>query len=131
MVRFASPVVLAASAGLMIAVAPGAAADVTNLSIDPGASWGPSSRYGTTCSYTLTARTNTAGKVSFYDFTQAATFSPGHYVDTVDGVATVRWTPTQPGTHAIMAYQTSAGGPVLTVQVGNGINTGSACLVLP
>ncbi|RDI67906.1 hypothetical protein DFR76_102307 [Nocardia pseudobrasiliensis] len=131
MIRVSAPILLAAAAGLLIALAPAAAADVTSLTADPGLSWGPSSRYGTSCSYQLTAATNTGAKVSFYDFTEAATFAPSNYVDSVNGVATVRWTPTRPGAHRIVAYQTSAGGPEITLQVGTGINAGSACLVLP
>ncbi|MDH6679014.1 hypothetical protein M2284_003230 [Rhodococcus sp. LBL1] len=41
------------------------------------------------------------------------------------------WTPTAPGEHAIMAYQTSAGGPVETVTVNPGVPIGPACIVAP
>jgi fermentation-respiration switch protein FrsA (DUF1100 family) len=41
------------------------------------------------------------------------------------------WTPTAPGEHTLMAYQTSAGGPVETVTVTPGTPIGPVCLVAP
>ncbi|MBB5917361.1 hypothetical protein BJY24_006273 [Nocardia transvalensis] len=125
------------AAGFLTALtAPAARAVVTDLQVSPGTpafSWGPQSQYGTSCTYTLTA-TVTIGDdrgVSFYDWTEAASFAPANYVSPANGTATVGWTPTRPGWHHISAYQGSEGGPAVDVLVGNGINTGSACLVLP
>ena len=41
------------------------------------------------------------------------------------------WTPTAPGVHSLMAYETSAGGPVATVTVNPAISVGPICLVAP
>lgn len=126
----ATAAVLAATA-LAVATAPDASADVTTLHAVPGMSWGPSSQYGTNCTYTLTATINAWMPVSFYDFTEAATFSPSNYIQPTAGSVSVQWTPTRPGWHHITAYQTSAGGPSIDLLVGTGVNTGSACVVLP
>lgn len=110
---------------------PSAAADVVNVEATPGLSWGPSTRFGTNCGYTLTATVTTAEPVTFYDFDPASTFSPSNYIYPTNGVATVTWTPKQPGGHRILVHQVSGIGPTMDIEVGIGINAGSACLVLP
>lgn len=122
------------AAALVLTAAPDAAAAVTGLQAFPGTpavSWGPQSQYGTGCTYTLTATVTGYGPVSFADWTGAATFYPSNYIHPGGGKATVSWTPNQPGWHRISAYQTSAGGPAIDLLVGTGVNTGSACVVLP
>ncbi len=126
-----SSVALLGVAASVLVTAPDAAARVTGLHASPGLSWGPTQQYGTNCTYTLTATVDDAAPVSFYDFDPSTVFSPSNYIQPVDGVATVQWTPTNPGWHRIVAYQTSEGGPAINLEVGTGINTGSACLVLP
>ncbi|MFC8525911.1 hypothetical protein [Nocardia sp. NPDC057227] len=118
-----------AAAALPVGLAPSAAAEVFTLRAEPGASWGPVTPFGTSCTYTLVAAVSTDMPVSFYDFEDSSTFVPGNLVTPVNGVATVRWTPVVPGTHRIMAYQTSAGGPTVDIQVGTGVDTGSGCAV--
>ncbi|RDI60500.1 hypothetical protein [Nocardia pseudobrasiliensis] len=75
--------------------------------------------------------------VVLYDTTGAAVLYPSGTIDpvfdihTLQGTATVSWTPTRPGMHRIYTAQPPYAGPVIDVLVGNGINTGSACIVLP
>ncbi|MEU7141621.1 hypothetical protein ABZ942_19360 [Nocardia sp. NPDC046473] len=119
---------------MSVTTAPSAAARVTSLAAAPGMSWGPATPYGTNCTYTLTATVTNPNPVAFYDFGPESTFAPDRYSHPTAGTTTVRWTPTQPGRHRIMAYQTFTGGPAmdtaaLDIQVGTGINTGSACIV--
>ncbi len=47
----------------------------------------------------------------------------------VDGASF--WTPTSPGEHSLMAYQTSAGGPIETVTVNPGVLLGPGCISHP
>jgi hypothetical protein len=114
------------------ALAPSVAADVVDVTVMPGISL-PTSDFGAGCSYLVVAKTadspgtpSDAG-VSFIDYNQAAAFFPTDIIwDAVDPYfvnpvifdhAFTLWTPTAPGEHAIMAYQTSAGGPVEIVKV--------------
>ncbi|WP_458687862.1 hypothetical protein [Nocardia tengchongensis] len=75
--------------------------------------------------------------VLFRDTTGAATFFPGTTVSpdfdahTLKGQATVSWTPTGAGWHHLIAEQYSNGSTAIDVLVGNGTNTGSACIILP
>lgn len=116
---------------------PTAAADVTRIDANPGLSytWTPDGgfeqRFGTNCIYGLTADVDNPAPVSFYDFQTASTVLPGHLAGVIDGRATVAWIPHAAGDHRITAYQTSAGGPDITVHVGTGIPLGPACFVLP
>ncbi|MCJ0895046.1 hypothetical protein [Rhodococcus sp. ARC_M5] len=41
------------------------------------------------------------------------------------------WTPTAPGEHSLMAYETSAGGPIRTVTVNPATPLGPGCIVAP
>lgn len=127
------------AAVLTVSAAPDAAARVTGLTVGPGSpgmSFG-ASQYGTNCTYTLTAAVDDYHPVVFTDSTGAGTFFPSSRIDprfdvhTLKGEAVVSWTPTQPGWHHIYADQPPYAGPALNLLVGNGVNTGSACLVLP
>ncbi|APA97737.1 hypothetical protein NS506_03687 [Nocardia seriolae] len=124
-----------------ITAAPGhATGTVTDLSLTasaPGWSVGVTSRFGTNCTYTLTADVSDYHDVAFRDTTSTAIFSPGATIKprfdihTLTGQATVSWTPTQPGWHHLYVEQYPNGYAAADVLVGTGINTGSACLVLP
>ncbi|WP_254699096.1 hypothetical protein [Rhodococcus sp. SGAir0479] len=81
---------------------------VVDVSVLPGLSTGPAGVYGAGCTYVVVPRT----PVMF-----------GH--------AVTLWTPTAPGEHSIMAYQTSAGGPEETVTVDAATPLGPLCLVAP
>jgi hypothetical protein len=115
----------AGAAALVLAAGPASAA-ATSLSVNPGPM---SSGIGTSCTYEVTAVVNgpITEPVYFYDldgsWSTNATASGGK--------ATVRWTPTTPGQHVLRAYQFGPYGSADTiVQVGNGVNLGSACVVL-
>lgn len=124
-----------------LTAAPGhAAGTVTGLTVtagSPGWSVGVTSQYGTNCTYTLTAAVSDYHPVAFRDSTGAATFypsaslSPDFDVHTLKGQATVSWTPSGAGWHHLVAEQYPNGSTAIDVLVGNGINTGSACIVLP
>ncbi|MDV7347686.1 hypothetical protein [Rhodococcus oxybenzonivorans] len=115
--------------------APTALADVTDVTVLPGLSNGPAS-YGSGCTYLVVARTSTPieRSVSIVDYNRASTFFPQELIwDTIDpyynspvilGHAFSLWTSTAPGEHTLMAYQTSAGGPVETVTVTPGTPIG-------
>lgn len=79
--------------------------------------------------------------VSIVDLNRASTMFPQELIwDTVNpyftlpvvlGHAVTLWTPTTPGEHSLMAYQTSAGGPVTTVDVNPATPIGPGCVVAP
>ncbi|MVU77603.1 hypothetical protein GPX89_10170 [Nocardia sp. ET3-3] len=124
-----------------LTAAPGhATGTVTDLSLTagtPGWSFGATTRVGTNCTYTLTADVSDYHDVTFRDTTGASVFSPSTTIQptfdvhTLTGQATVSWTPTQPGSHHLYIEQYPNGSAAADVLVGTGINTGSACLVLP
>ncbi|WP_241962403.1 hypothetical protein [Rhodococcus opacus] len=121
--------------------APLASADVTDVTVLPGLSTNSNTSYGSGCTYLVVARTTTPAErsVSIVDYNRASTFFPQELIwDTIDpyynspvvlGHAFSLWTPTAPGEHTLMAYQTSAGGPVETVTVTPGTPIGPVCIV--
>ncbi|WP_430335305.1 hypothetical protein [Rhodococcus sp. ACT016] len=123
--------------------APSASADVVDVTVVPGLSAGPTTPYGVGCTYLVVARTTnlTESGVSIGDFNRASTMFPQELIwHTVDpyyvtpvvlGHAFALWTPTAAGEHSLMAYQTSAGGPIETVTVNPGVPIGPACIVAP
>jgi hypothetical protein len=125
--RASGPVaLLAATAAALIATAPSAAAEITDLTISTGLGNG----YGTGCTYELKATTDAdAHRIIFLD--NGNQRGAGFGTPVVSGnTITQSWTPSQTGEHVITAqkivgdYETAT----ITVQVGNGINLGSACL---
>ena len=124
--RIARTSVIAAAlcAGAAICSATSASADVVDVTILPGLSSGPTTPYGAGCTYLVVARTAALNEpnVSIVDMNRASTMFPQELIwDTVNpyftlpvvlGHAVTLWTPTAPGEHSLMAYQTSAGGPV-------------------
>lgn len=142
---------LAVVAGLLVpatlAAAPMAAADVVDVSILPGLGTGPAGVYGAGCTYLVVARTEASAwipkeqGVSIVDRNRASTFFPQEFAwdyvspywvnPVIFGHAVTLWTPTAPGEHSIMAYQTSAGGPEETVTVNPATPLGPVCLVAP
>lgn len=120
---------LAAAVSAAVLAAPPASATVTGITIAPGLSGG-AHPYGTTCSYTVTATVDDGSqRVYFFEEGQG----PTGFADAMPsgGVATVSWTPSRPGVHYIYALQPNATTQIrLPVDVGNGINLGSACVAL-
>lgn len=127
--------------------APAATADVTDVTILPGLSVGSTTPYGAGCTYLVVAKTADSEwtpseqGVSIVDYNRASRFFPQHFAwDHIspywqnpvifDHVFSL-WTPTAPGEHAIMAYQTSAGGPVEKVAVNPALPLGPLCFVAP
>lgn len=139
------PVALFAAAAVW--GAPSAAADVVDVTILPGLSGGPTTAYGAGCTYLVVARTADSEwtpsekGVSIVDYNHASTFFPQNFAwdfispywvnPVVFDHAFTLWTPTAPGEHSVMAYQTSAGGPVETVTVNPATPIGPACIVAP
>lgn len=142
---------VAVAAGLLVpmavAAAPTAAADVVDVSVLPGLSTGPAGVYGAGCTYVVVAKTEGSAwipeeqGVSIVDRNRASTFFPQEFAwdhispywvnPVMFGHAVTLWTPTAPGEHSIMAYQTSAGGPEETVRVDPATPLGPLCLVAP
>ena len=141
------PAVMALSAAAFAWIAPAASADVADVTIVPGLSGGPTTPFGTGCTYLVIARTADAphspseSGVGIVDLNQASTLFPQELIwDYIDPYYTSPvifdhafslWTPHLPGEHAVMAFQTSAGGPVETVMVKSGTPIGPGCLVAP
>lgn len=139
------------SVGLVGAAAvcavPSAAADVVDVTVLPGLGTGPADVYGAGCTYVVVARTENSGwtsrqqGVSIVDYNRASVFFPQEFAwdfispywvnPVILGHAVTLWTPTAPGEHAIMAYQTSAGGPVEKVTVNPALPLGPLCFVAP
>ncbi|WAC57514.1 hypothetical protein [Gordonia sp. SL306] len=113
----------AAGAATLILAAP-ASAQATSVSVTPG----PGGRIGTTCTYDVTAPVTGPNTVRFKD---NGVLIGGGPIAVSGGVATVKWTPTTPGQHTITAQQGTGNGPTrsTSVQVGQGMNFGSICLV--
>ncbi|MFE4499821.1 hypothetical protein ACFRFQ_08140 [Rhodococcus sp. NPDC056743] len=123
--------------------APTASAEVVDVTVIPGLGGGPTTPYGAGCTYLVVARTSDMSErgVSIVDFNRASTFFPQELIwDTINpyyvspvifGHAVTLWTPTAPGEHSLMAYQTSAGGPIETVTVNPGVPLGPGCIVAP
>ncbi|PBC35508.1 hypothetical protein CJ179_46360 [Rhodococcus sp. ACS1] len=117
---------LGATATILVLAAPSASANVTSVNISQGLSLGGSTAFGTGCTYRVTANVNGPGDVRFYD---NGVFFAGPLTPT-GGAATVQWTPTGTGKHIIQARQVGPPNEE-TRMVGNGLNLGSSCVVLP
>ncbi|WP_068273301.1 Ig-like domain repeat protein [Aldersonia kunmingensis] len=117
---------LGASAAALALAAPAASAAVTSINVNPGAL---NSRVGTGCTVEVTAGANGPVNEPVYFYDADGSWSTSATVS--GGKATVKWTPTTPGQHTLRAYQFGPYGVMETlVQVGNGINLGSVCVVL-
>ncbi|MFE3441959.1 hypothetical protein ACFXNW_02910 [Nocardia sp. NPDC059180] len=126
--RALGPVALAAAAGLVITAPSASAAVVHSVTVSPGLGNG----FGTTCSYEIKAIVDAsiAHRTMFRDNGWEIRGNGGP--KKVDGdTVTQMWTPSTPGEHVITAeIHVGTDETVSTViQVGNGINLGSACLV--
>ncbi|WP_157556913.1 hypothetical protein [Nocardia acidivorans] len=119
--------VVAAAAALVLA-APNASAYVSGVTVSSGSSINlGSGNYGTNCAYTITVNGSPNEYVWLYD-SNGSTLSPQQFSLGSGGTATSSWTPTSTGTHVIQAWSYN-GSQWTTVQVGTGINLGSACVV--
>ncbi|MCM6778820.1 hypothetical protein NDR87_35630 [Nocardia sp. CDC159] len=127
-IRFATgAAALGVAATVTALAAPQAAATVTALEVAPGLSLG-SHKYGTGCSYTVTARVDDNTKTVYF-FEQGQ--GPSGFADAKpsNGVATATWTPSSTKITYIYALQPGATTVVsAAVDVGTGINLGSACV---
>lgn len=134
--------VAAACLGSALVAAPTASAEVVDLDIVPGLSLGPTTPYGVGCTYIAVARTERINEPRTdiaaigYDSIMPIEefmwqFDPYYSTPTIFGHKVTLWTPLTPGEHSLMAYQTSAGGPVATVTVNPATSLGPVCLVAP
>ncbi|UGT42850.1 hypothetical protein LTV02_05455 [Nocardia yamanashiensis] len=119
---------LCAAAAALLWTAPGASAYVTSVAVSSGSSINlGGGNYGTNCSYTVTVNGSPNEYVWLYD-SATATFGTQQFSLGSGGTGTSSWTPTSTGTHYIQAW-TYNGSQWAVVQVGTGINLGSACVV--
>lgn len=123
-----------ALAAAFVLVAPTAGAAVTTATASPaqGTTFG-FGNYGTNCQYRVTATVDNIPSSEPVQFTDSAagTFSPNP-VPVVGNQATTVWMPDATGQHTISAMQGT--GPAWTspvMTVGNGMNLGFACMVMP
>lgn len=134
--------VAATCLGAALVAAPTASADVVDLDILPGLGIGATTPYGVGCTYVAVARTERIGEartdIGAFDYNSVFPveefmwqFDPYFSTPTVLGHKVTLWTPLTPGEHSIMAYQTSAGGPIATVTVNPATPLGPLCLVAP
>ncbi|SNS99818.1 hypothetical protein [Rhodococcoides kyotonense] len=140
-IRF-SLTALAICAAATLASNSTASAEVVDLTIVPGLSAGPTTPFGVGCTYLVVARTENLAepRTDIVDYTNesvmfpeelAWNFDPYFSTPVVLGHKVTLWTPTAPGEHSLMAYQTSAGGPIQTVTVNPATPIGPACIVAP
>ncbi|WP_182359789.1 hypothetical protein [Tomitella gaofuii] len=120
---------LGVTATALVLTAPNASAHVQSLSVAPGMGFGSlgAGPYGTGCAYDVTAQAEHGNEVDFFDngVYIGSAWAPGSL-----GPVTISWTPASAGTHVLVAddgFQSAT----QTVEVGNGVNLGSVCLVLP
>ncbi|WP_328389039.1 hypothetical protein [Nocardia sp. NBC_00416] len=114
----------------LVAAATPAPAAITDFELAPGSGSGSSSApYGTHCSYTATATAEVGEYVSFYDSQKGSFDPPGAILVGDSGTATATWTPETPGTHNLHAVNIDSA-QSLQVEVGSGLDLGSACPVL-
>lgn len=137
-----SLIALAACAATALGAAPTASAEVVDLTIAPGLSAGPTTPFGVGCTYLVVARTEelVEPRTDIVDYTNESTMFPQDLAWNIDpyystpvilGHKVTLWTPTAPGEHSLMAYQTSAGGPIQTVTVNPATPLGPGCIVAP
>ncbi|NEW59222.1 hypothetical protein GV794_26825 [Nocardia cyriacigeorgica] len=126
--RALGPVVLAVAAGTALTAPQASAAVVRSVTVSQGLANG----YGTTCSYEIKAIVDAsiAHRTMFRDNGWEIRGNGGPKKVAGDTV-TQMWTPSTPGEHVITAEIHVGTDEVVstTVQVGNGINLGSACVV--
>jgi hypothetical protein len=133
---------LAACAAATLGCVSTASAEVVDLTVHPGLSAGPTTPFGVGCTYLVVARTErlVEPRTDIVDYTNESIMFPQDLAWNLDpyfstpvilGHKVTLWTPTAPGEHSLMAYQTSAGGPVQTVAVNPPTPLGPGCIVAP
>ncbi|WP_280233168.1 hypothetical protein [Nocardia cyriacigeorgica] len=126
--RVLGPVFLTAAAGLVMAAPQASAAVVHSVAVSPGLGNG----FGTTCSYEIKAIVDAsiAHRTIFRDNGWEIRGNGGPKEVNGDTV-TQRWTPATPGEHVITASVHVGTDETVstTIQVGEGTNLGSACVV--
>jgi hypothetical protein len=123
-------VLLGALAPALVVTAPAAPAAITDFELAPGTGGGSATApYGTHCTYTATATAEPGEYVSFYDSQKGSFDPPGAIPVGESGTVTAEWTPEVSGTHNLHAVNIGSE-QSLEVEVGSGLNLGSACPVL-
>ncbi|WP_327149311.1 hypothetical protein [Nocardia sp. NBC_01329] len=122
--------VMGALAAALVVAAPHASAAITEFELAPGSGTGSSpAPYGTHCAYTASATAEPGEYVSFYDSQKGSFDPPGAILVGASGTVTAQWSPETPGTHTLHAVNIGSE-QSLQVEVGSGLNLGSACPVL-
>ncbi|NNH68775.1 hypothetical protein HLB23_02605 [Nocardia uniformis] len=120
----------AAMAAAVVLAAPGATAQVWRVNVSAGSSIGLGiSQYGTGCPYTVTVEGRSGDTAWLYDVGAYGTFDPQTITIGTNGRATSTWTPQTTGWHRIYADSYYGSAQSTDIQVGTGINLGSACVV--
>ncbi|MET9215982.1 MULTISPECIES: hypothetical protein [unclassified Nocardia] len=123
--KFALAIAATGTALLAMTVGtPSASAVVSQLTVDPGLSFGLATNYGTGCTHHLVARLSVdLEPVSFYDNgVLLAEVVP------LDGTASIDWIPSSGGPHSLAALQGGVGRGA-DVHVGKGYRFGESCVV--
>ncbi|MBL1077118.1 hypothetical protein JK358_22220 [Nocardia sp. 2] len=122
---------LAAIAAALVLAAPNASAFVWRVDVSPGLAVGlGTSQYGSGCSYTVTVQGWSGDHAWLYDTGGFGTFNPQTVTIGSDGRGTSTWTPHTTGWHRVWADSYYGGAGSDWINVGTGINLGSACVVL-
>ncbi len=123
----AAAVGLGVAATLTALSAPSASATVTSIAIAPASTFG-THRYGTTCSYTVTVSVDDDSQTVYF-FEEGQGPSGFAEAKPVGGVAKATWTPSSTKVTYIYAVQPNATAQIRQpVDIGTGINVGSACI---
>lgn len=112
-----------------VVTAPAAPAGITEFALAPGGGTGSSpASYGTHCTYTATVTAEPGEFVSFYDSQKGSFDPPGVILVGRSGTVTAEWTPEVAGRHELHAVNIGSE-QSLEVEVGSGLDLGSACPV--
>ncbi|WP_280430431.1 hypothetical protein [Nocardia brasiliensis] len=119
---------LGISVAAVTVAAPSTSADIWQATVSPGMSVGlGGTQYGTSCTYTVTVEGSRWTNV-WFDDNVSASFAPISINLGSSGRATTSWTPHAPGWHRIDVWSPDSDRGIW-VNVGIGINLGSACVV--
>ncbi|MGV9663442.1 hypothetical protein [Nocardia niigatensis] len=125
---FAGAAALGVAVSVTALAAP-ASATVTSIAIAPATTLG-AHRYGTTCSYTVTVTVDDDSQTVYF-FEEGQGPSGFAEAKPSGGVAKATWTPSSTKPTYIYAVQPNATAQIRQpVDIGTGINLGSACVAL-
>ncbi|RJO77603.1 hypothetical protein D5S18_07630 [Nocardia panacis] len=113
------------AAGLILG-APQASAEIGSQVVMAGGGLSLPGGYGTGCTYQVLGNSSSHSGMNFYDNGVLFAATPG---SPTPKTHSANWTPSTTGTHTILITQDDDS-KTMVLNVGNGINGGSSCLVL-